>query len=112
MLGIVLPAVRAEALKGHVDSMVLAVLADGPLHGYAVIEELKRRSGGQLALPEGTIYPVLHRLERASLLRSSWAESPRRRRVYDLTAKGRRELGERRREWSAFAGVMEAVLAS
>lgn len=101
---------RAEALKGHLDSMVLAVLASGPLHGYAVIEELKRRSGGQLALPEGTVYPVLHRLERAGLLESAWAEGPRRRRVYALTARGKRELGERRTEWRRFAGAVEAVL--
>lgn len=102
---------RAEALKGHLDALILAVLAGGPLHGYAVIEELKRRSGGELALPEGTVYPALHRLEHGGLLESTWAEGARKRRVYQLTRKGRRALGEQREEWRRFAGVMEAVLA-
>ena len=56
-------------LKGHLDMIVLAALAAaGSAHGYAVIEEIKRRSGGAFDLPEGTIYPALHRLEQAGLL--------------------------------------------
>lgn len=103
--------VRAEELKGHLDALILSVLVGGPLHGYAVIEELKRRSGGALALPEGTVYPALHRLERSGLLKSSWSDGARRRRVYRLTARGRRELGERRDSWREFAATIEAVLA-
>lgn len=103
---------KPEALKGHLDSLILAVLAGGPLHGYAIIEELKRRSSGELALPEGTVYPALHRLEEAGLLASSWSEeAARRRRVYRLTRKGRRELGIRRTEWREFVQAVEAVLA-
>jgi PadR family transcriptional regulator, regulatory protein PadR len=103
---------RAEALKGHLDALILAVLAEAPLHGYAVIEQLKQRSGGSLALPEGTVYPALHRLEAAGLLQSSWSKaSGRRRRVYELTRQGRAELGLRRREWRDFVGAVEAVLA-
>jgi DNA-binding PadR family transcriptional regulator len=100
-----------ETLKGHLDALILAVLASGPMHGYAVIEELKRRSGGSLALPEGTVYPALHRLEAGGLLASSWSDGGRRRRVYRLTARGRRELGEKRGEWRAFVKTVEAVLA-
>jgi transcriptional regulator len=103
---------RAESLKGHLDALILAVLADGPLHGYAIIEKLKRRSDGALELPEGTVYPALHRLEAGGLLSSEWSEGDgRRRRVYELTRRGRRELGERRTEWHAFARAVEAVLA-
>ncbi len=102
---------RPEALKGHLDALILAVLSSGPRHGYAIIEELKLRSHGTLALPEGTVYPALHRLEAAGLLASSWAQETRRRRVYRLTAKGCRELGVRRGEWREFASVVEAVLA-
>jgi DNA-binding PadR family transcriptional regulator len=102
---------RSEALKGHLDSLILAVVASGPMHGYAIIEELKRRSGGALALPEGTVYPALHRLEGAGLLASSWSDGARRRRVYRLTRSGRRELGIRRSEWRDFAATIEAVLA-
>src|SRR5947209_8671330 len=102
---------KAETLKGHLDALILAVLATGPLHGYAVIEELKRRSSGALTVPEGTVYPVLHRLEAAGLLKSTWSGGARRRRVYHLTALGRRELGAKRGEWRAFATAVEAVLA-
>jgi PadR family transcriptional regulator, regulatory protein PadR len=103
---------RAESLKGHLDALILAVLADGPLHGYAIIEKLKRRSEGALELPEGTVYPALHRLEAAGLLSSEWSQGEgRRRRVYELTRRGRRELGERRTEWRDFARAVEAVLA-
>jgi DNA-binding PadR family transcriptional regulator len=102
---------NAEALKGHLDALILAVLASEPLHGYAIIAELKHRSGGALALPEGTVYPALHRLERSGLLASRWSDGGRRRRVYRLTPRGRRALGERRGEWRQFVAVVEAVLA-
>ena len=99
------------AFKGYLDPLILAVLADGALHGYAVIEELKLRSGGELDLPEGTVYPALHRLERRGLLRSGWTTAEgRRRRVYRLTASGRRELAARTREWRTFARVVDGVL--
>ncbi|HEV3054129.1 MAG TPA: helix-turn-helix transcriptional regulator [Solirubrobacteraceae bacterium] len=104
-------AIEAEQLKGHLDSLILAVLANDPLHGYAIIDQLKRRSGGALALPEGTVYPALHRLERGGLLKSEWSDEGRRRRVYSLTARGRRELSERRTSWRDFAATMDAVLA-
>ena len=103
---------RSESLKGHLDGLILAVLAGGPLHGYAVIEELERRSGGSLALPEGTVYPALHRLEAGGLLASAWsADSGRRRRVYELTRRGRRELGVKRGQWRQFVSAVEAVMA-
>jgi DNA-binding PadR family transcriptional regulator len=102
---------RAEALKGHLDALILAVLGGRPLHGYAIIEELKLRSGGALELPEGTVYPALHRLEASGLLTSAWSQaSGRRRRVYELTRRGRRELGVRRGEWRDFSRAVEAVL--
>jgi PadR family transcriptional regulator PadR len=103
---------RTESLKGHLDGLILAVVSGGPLHGYAIIEELKRRSGGVLSLPEGTVYPALHRLEAAGLLTSAWSDGDgRRRRVYELTRRGRRELGVRRGEWREFARVVETVMA-
>jgi len=101
---------KADLLKGHLDLLLLSVLADGPLHGYAAIEELRRRGG--FDLPEGTVYPALHRLEAAALLASRWSsESGRRRRVYTLTRGGRRELARRREEWRTFTGAVGAVVA-
>ena len=103
---------KAESLKGHLDALVLATLRGEPAHGYAVIEELKRRSGGEFALPEGTVYPVLHRLEADGLLESEWSTaSGRRRRVYRLTRRGRAALAEQEGEWRRFAAAVEAVLA-
>jgi DNA-binding PadR family transcriptional regulator len=70
------------------------------------------RSGDVFRLPEGTVYPVLHRLEREGLVRSRWTEaSGRRRRVYRLTRRGEEALAARRREWRALARAVEAVLS-
>jgi PadR family transcriptional regulator len=102
---------RAESLKGHLDGMILAVVGERPAHGYAVIEALKLRSGGVFDLPEGTVYPALHRLEAEGLLASGWDDSSgRRRRVYRLTRRGRAALSERRGEWARFAAAVEGVL--
>jgi transcriptional regulator len=103
---------KAETLKGHLDALILATLRDGPAHGYAVIEELKQRSGGAFELAEGTVYPVLHRLESDGLLASAWSTAAgRRRRVYRLTRRGRAALATQRELWSSFAKAVEAVLA-
>lgn len=104
---------RAEAIKGHLDGLLLAVLAAGPGHGYAIIAALREQSSGAFDLPEGTIYPALHRLERAGLVKSAWSsDSGRRRRVYELTAAGREALGSRRAEWDAFRTAVGAVLGA
>jgi PadR family transcriptional regulator len=105
---------EGEMLKGHLDMIVLAALAAaGSAHGYAIIEEIKRRSGGAFDLPEGTIYPALHRLEQAGLLSSRWtnADSGRRRRVYTLTKAGNRALAERRAVWRQFSDAIAGLLA-
>ena len=99
-----------EALKGHLDLLLLAILAEGPAHGYAVIESLRVRSAGVFDLPEGTIYPALHRLESQGLLRSRWSEdSARRKRVYQLTSKGRQALAKRQNEWQKFSKAINAT---
>jgi DNA-binding PadR family transcriptional regulator len=100
-----------EELKGHLDGLLLAVVADGPVHGYALLERLRDRSGGRFELPEGTVYPALHRLEAEGLLSSRWETvTGRRRRCYALTAAGERELGHRAQRWRDFARAMDRVL--
>jgi transcriptional regulator len=100
-----------EALKGHLDLLLLAILADEPAHGYAVIEALRSRSGGMFDLPEGTIYPALHRLENQGLLQSAWAEdAARRKRIYQLTPKGRQALASRQDEWKQFSKAVNATV--
>ncbi len=102
---------RPELLKGNLDLLLLTILKDGPAHGYAIIEELRRRSDDVFDLPEGTIYPALHRLERGGMLASRWTESEgRRRRVYRLSGLGREALGEKRAEWQAFTRSIRQVL--
>lgn len=104
---------RGSTIKGHLDMLVLAVLAAGPLHGYAVIEELKKRSDDSFDLPEGTVYPVLHRLEKEGLLMSAWSEvGGRRRRTYTLTKTGQLALAEQQGSWRAFADAVGKVLES
>ena len=95
-------------LKGHLDMIVLAALSSGPAHGYVVIQEIRRRSGGAFDLPEGTIYPALHRLEQSGLLSSRWtaADSGRQRRVYSLTRRGHRALADQRAVWRRFTDAV------
>lgn len=99
-------------LKGHLDVLVLAALEAGPVHGYAIIEAIRVRSGTAFDLPEGTVYPALHRLEKAGLLKSEWVTPPsgRKRRVYELTKQGVEGLAQRRVAWSRFAAAIEVSL--
>jgi DNA-binding PadR family transcriptional regulator len=100
-----------EMIRGHLDMLVLSIVDDGPTHGYAVVAELRRRTGGDFDLPEGTVYPALYRLERAKLLSSGWSEmGGRRRRVYRLTRSGRKALAVRRAEWAAFSRNVASVI--
>jgi transcriptional regulator len=102
---------RAETLKGHLDLLLLAAVQSGPAHGYALAETLRARSDGAFDLPEGTLYPALHRLEHSGLLSSQWSEvNGRRRRVYQLTRKGRHAFAERHDEWRDFARAVHAVV--
>ncbi|GIH23768.1 PadR family transcriptional regulator [Acrocarpospora phusangensis] len=102
---------NADALRGHLDALLLSVLEHEPRHGYAIIEALRDRSGGVLDLPTGTIYPALRRLERAGFLASEWATvGGRRRRTYRLTGAGRAELAGERSAWTSFTSVIGSVL--
>jgi len=102
---------RPEVLSGHLDGLILATLQAGSAHGYAIAQDLRTRSGGAFELPEGTLYPALHRLERGGLVTSEWTiVAGRRRRTYRLTRSGQRALADRRSEWRVLASAIEAVL--
>lgn len=102
---------KSQALKGHLDMLLLAVLEDGPRHGYAVKEALREGSEGRLDLPTGTVYPALHRLENARLIAGSWSTvSGRRRRTYRLTTAGERRLHAERGQWREFATTITTLL--
>jgi PadR family transcriptional regulator, regulatory protein PadR len=105
--------VRAEALKGHLDLLLLAVLRDRPAHGYLVAQRLLEASGGVFGLAEGTLYPALHRLERRGLVSSETVVvDGRKRRVYVLTDDGAGALAGEVGEWRSFAtGVFQTIEA-
>jgi PadR family transcriptional regulator PadR len=103
--------VNGQIVKGHLDLLLLSALETGPAHGYALIERLRDESEGTLDFAEGTIYPALHRLERAGRVKSTWDDSgARRRRVYSLTSRGRAELARQREAWREFARAVELVV--
>lgn len=113
MSGIASLGMRGEVLKGHLDMLLLATVATRPGHGYEILAELRRRSRGAFALAEGTVYPALHRLEEARLLASRWSEvGGRRRRIYSLTASGRRALTDQQKEHDQFVIGVRAVLGT
>ena len=97
--------------RSQVDALLLAAVRDEPAHGYEIIERLRRLSGGLFDLPEGTVYPTLHRLEREGLLPSHWTEyAGRRRRVYRLNGEGVAALAAARQRWRAYARGVNTVL--
>jgi PadR family transcriptional regulator len=102
---------NAEILKGHLDLLLLSVVAEAPGHGYAIAEALRVRSQSLIDLPEGTLYPALHRLEDGGLISGRWMQvNGRRRRVYQLTTKGQRLRDEKHRDWHLFARTVYSVV--
>jgi DNA-binding PadR family transcriptional regulator len=99
-------------LTGQIDLLLLSIVSRGPIHGYAIIEALRSRSGGVFELREGTVYPALYRLERLGLLASDVQPvSGRPRRNYRLTRSGAVALRARRAAWDAIVRSVGAVLA-
>ena len=102
---------KPEILKGHLELLLLATVASGARHGYAIVKALRERSDELLDLPDGTMYPALHRLESAGLLASDWSsDGGRRKRVYELTPDGREALEQARSEWGAFSRAVDSVI--
>jgi DNA-binding PadR family transcriptional regulator len=100
-----------DFLRGHLDGLLLAVLVGAPGHGYELSRRLTQRSGGELGVPEGSLYPALHRLERGGLVESAWSrDEGRRRRIYRVTSAGRRAASESRQEWLTFSTAVNRVL--
>ncbi len=103
----------SNLIRGHLEGLLLAVLAGSPGHGYALSQRLEQRSGGELAVPEGSLYPALQRLERLGLATSSWASADgRRRRVYSLSEAGQRQAVSAAHEWKTFSLGMDRVLGN
>ena len=93
--------------------LVLKVLSRrAPLHGYAIMTAIEGISGEVLRIEEGSLYPALHRLEEAGLIRASWItkDSGRRARIYELTSRGRKQLVSEEARWTAVADAVQRVL--
>jgi PadR family transcriptional regulator, regulatory protein PadR len=105
---------RKQTLDGNIETMLLATLAEGTSYGYQIVEDLNKRAGGLLELGEGTVYPVLHRIERRGLIKSYWriGENGRKRKYYLLTPVGRAALEENRRQWGDLVRIMGGVLGA
>jgi len=105
-------AQRRDLVKGSTDSLLLYLISQQPMYGYQIIKELETRSQGYFKFKEGTLYPALHRLERAGLILGKWQVLPggRQRRYYHITGKGRSILIEKRDQWRDFLAAMNLVL--
>jgi len=100
-------------VKGHLDLVLLGMLAGAPSHGYALISAMRERTEGVLDLPEGSVYPALHRLEDLGLVSSEWTPlAGRRRRLYRLTPAGAEALAGERREWRSLVTAIDAAIAT
>ncbi len=101
----------SELVKGSTELLVLSLLRERSLHGYDLIKEIRARSAGHLRVGEGSLYPLLHRLERDGMLAAEWGGvSGRDRRYYRLTPKGEATLDERQEEWRRHVHAVERVL--
>lgn len=109
-----MPGYSKELLKGAADTLVLSTFAEGEKYGYQVVKDLERRSDGFFAFKEGTLYPILHRLERQGLLQARWQTMPNgsERRYYALTARGRWTLAAKLDEWQTFVQAVGRVTGS
>jgi PadR family transcriptional regulator PadR len=105
-------AQRAELIQGNSESLLLYLVGQQPMYGYQIIRELERRSEGYFKFKEGTLYPALHRLEKAGLIEGKWQtlSSGRQRRYYYITDKGRRVLAEKMSQWREFFAAMNLII--
>ena len=100
-------------LSGCTELLVLSLVAPGDRYGYEMIAALEAKSDHTFSMKEGTLYPVLHQLEKAGALKSyeKAAPSGRMRKYYQITPKGRRLLGEKRAQWRQFRDLVDAISA-
>jgi DNA-binding PadR family transcriptional regulator len=101
-----------ELLKGSTDTLLLSLINFQPLYGYQIIKDLEKRSRGYFLFKEGTLYPALHRLEKAGLIRSQWEKlsNGQERRYYYITEKGQKALIERLDTWRDFYTAVNMIM--
>ncbi|HEY3287295.1 MAG TPA: helix-turn-helix transcriptional regulator [Gemmatimonadaceae bacterium] len=104
-------AIGKDLVAASATPLVLSILAEGESYGYAIIRRVGELSGGEMQWTDGMLYPVLHRLERDALVKSSWGESEtgRRRKYYQLTKAGAEELEQQKRQWQIVNKALRAT---
>jgi PadR family transcriptional regulator, regulatory protein PadR len=105
---------QRELLKGNTDALLLYLLSCQPMYGYQIIKELEKRSDGYFQFKEGTLYPALHRLEKAGYVSGKWEKLPngQERRYYNITEKGATDFAQRLEVWRGFAQAINTVIQS
>ncbi len=102
---------QRDLLRGSLDLMVLSVVAGEPQYGYLIQKRINLASDGQVKLPAGTLYPLLHRLESDKLIRSKWDSSTgRKRKWYEITAKGKKRLTVQVNQWNQYAECVSSLI--
>jgi len=103
---------KTEVLKGTLDMLILKVVAFGPIHGYAISQRIQQISNDCFRVPEGSLYPALHRLEDRGWLQAKWEEtdSGRDAKFYTLTRAGRKRLGAEMVNWERLAEAVALIL--
>jgi transcriptional regulator len=103
---------RIELLQGTLDMLILQALQRDPMHGYAIAQMIRGRSGDVLTVETGSLYPALHRLERQGWVKSEWklTESKQRAKYYELTAVGKQQLGADHERWLRLVRAISAVM--
>lgn len=101
-----------ELLKGNTDSLLLCLINHQPMYGYQIIKELRKKSSGYFQFREGTLYPALHRLEKAGFIRSHWQRTSggKERRYYFITDKGQETLSEKLAAWRGFSAAVNSIM--
>jgi PadR family transcriptional regulator PadR len=101
-----------EMLKGVLDSLVLYVIAQEPKHGYRVAKAVSELAKGQLEIQDGTLYPILHRLEQKRLIKGAWIKevSARQRREYQITPAGIAALKDQAGQWRILSGMLNQIM--
>lgn len=103
--------VSKELIKGSTSMLVMSVLKNKDLYGYKIIKEIETLSDNVFSLKEGTLYPILHALEKENLLESYWDDSDgRKKKYYHLTTKGQKQIMEKKEEWQVFQKSVNKVL--
>ena len=105
---------KSDLPQGTLDLLILKVVAPGPVHGYAIAQRLEQVSRGVIQVPEGSLYPALHRLENRGLLTADWKETETRReaKFYRLTRKGRSQLETEAASWQRLIDAIALILGT